>query len=126
MDYVDANIIIYAFLDEGAKSEACKRLLTDADLVTSSLSLDEVAYKLFKKVSPAFASTALKILLSSPRLAIVPFQHEHFSVFTELVESGIYPRDAVHAATALKSNCKFIYSEDGDFDRLSIPRKTPW
>ncbi len=127
MDYVDANILTYVFTEEGWKTEACRRLLTESDLLTSSLTLDEVGYKLFKRVSPKAAAKTLDLLISSPRLVFKPFDYDHFASFTKLVGGGISPRDAIHAATALKSGCKTIYSEDRDFDKIKgLKRKTPW
>ncbi|MEK6924341.1 MAG: PIN domain-containing protein [Candidatus Micrarchaeota archaeon] len=125
MDYVDANVIIYAFSGEGVKSEAAE-LLLGGELVTSSLSLDEVGWKFFK-VSPKTSGEVLRLLVRSPLLSFKPFSDDLFDDYIALVEGGLPPRDAIHAATALKNGCKVIWSEDKHFDKVKgLKRKVPW
>ncbi|OIO27075.1 hypothetical protein AUJ14_00405 [Candidatus Micrarchaeota archaeon CG1_02_55_22] len=126
MDYVDANILAYAFSSDGLKSEKSRQLLKDHELVTCTLSLDEVAWKFFK-ISPSLAVSVVRGLQSAPKLSFLPFTRDEFDDFTRLLEHGTAPRDAVHAATALKLGCKTIYSEDKDFDKVKgLKRRVPW
>ncbi len=125
MIYADANIFIYALLDTTEKGESCRQFLKDKIVLTSILSLDEVTFKLRKK-SLELALAAVHLLTDSPSVRLVPFLLEDTGLFQELLRDGFQPRDAIHALTAMKSGCSVIYSEDADFDALSIPRKTPW
>ena len=126
MDYVDANILAYAASDDGLKSEKSRQLLKDRELVTSTLSLDEVAWKFFK-TSPPLAASIVRGLQSAPKLSFKPFTRDEFEEFACLLELGTAPRDAVHAATALRAGCRVIYSEDKDFDSVKgLKRRVPW
>ena len=126
MNYVDANILIYSFVDESEKGIKSRKLLKTERLVTNTLSLDEVAYKLRKK-STGQAVNGINLLCSSPNLVLIPFLSEDTDSFKELLEKGLDPRDAIHALTAKKMKCAVIYSEDADFDKISdLVRKTPW
>jgi predicted nucleic acid-binding protein len=131
MDYVDANILIYAFDDDGKKGKASKELLSDplTRFATSMLTLDEVAYKFFKlsKRSANDASRVVSALSELPNLEFVPFLEEDISRFRQLLSAGFPPRDAIHLLCAEKTGCKALYSEDRDFDRQkAIPRRVPW
>lgn len=125
MNYVDANILIYALDDEGAKGKASRSLILNQRLATSVLSLDEVAYKLGRK-SQSRAVTAVEGLCKSESLELVPFLPQDSTAFIGLLKAGFLPRDAIHALCAKKVRASVIYSEDADFDKLDIVRKVPW
>ena len=87
--------------------------------VTPSLTLSITA--------KAKALQAVNTMISSPKLFYEPFIHDDFQEFARLIGLGLKPRDAIHAATALRLGCKVIYSEDKDFDAVKgLKRKTPW
>lgn len=125
MNYADANIFIYAFLDDSEKGEACRGFLKKEKVHTSVLSLDEVSFKL-KKKSLEHALSGAFLLSHSPNVRLVPFLAEDADSFREYLHAGFKPRDAIHALSAIKSGSKAMYSEDRDFDALSIPRRVPW
>ncbi len=126
MDYVDANILIYALDDAGEKGKASRALLSQVRLATSMLSLDEVAYK-FSRISGADAAKAVDLLSTVANLELIPFLPPDLSRFRALLSKGFFPRDSIHLLTAEKSGCRSIYSEDRDFDRQrAIRRKVPW
>ncbi|MFH0713424.1 MAG: type II toxin-antitoxin system VapC family toxin [Candidatus Micrarchaeota archaeon] len=126
MNYVDANILIYSIRDATIKGIKSRELLEKQRVVTSVLSLDEVAYKLLKESR----ETAVKVISgisTSPNIVLVPFLPEDVDLFKELLEKGLGPRDAIHALTAKKMKCAIMYSEDQDFDKITdFVRKTPW
>ncbi len=126
MDYVDANILIYALDDKSEKGKSSRELLSQGRLATSVLSLDEVAYK-FSKISGEDAAKAVDMLTAIANIEFVPFLPSDIGQFRALLSSGFYPRDSIHLLCAEKSGCKAIYSEDRDFDRqTAIKRKVPW
>lgn len=125
MNYVDANVLIYSLVDTTEKGAGCRRLLDSERLVTCVLSLDEVAYKIGKK-SPAEAVKAIDGIRKLTNLVLIAFLPEDVDTFVEYLSQGFKPRDAIHAACAKKVHATTIYSEDSDFDKLPIKRKTPW
>jgi len=125
MKYIDANILLYAFTDTTEKGDASRKVLTGEPLFTSTLSLDEVSYKM-KKKSVEAAVAAVEVLEHLPNLEFIPFLAEDVEMFKTYLKKGLGPRDSIHALTAEKARCKIIYSEDKDFDRIEIQRRTPW
>ncbi len=125
MNYVDANILICSISDSSEKGDKSRELLKTQRLITSTLSLDEVAHKLLH-TSLSEALMAVSGFSSSPNLLLVSFLPEDVDSFQEFLKKGLSPRDAIHALTAAKMKCSIIYSEDPDFDKLPITRKTPW
>lgn len=125
MNYVDSNILLYSLVDTGEKGEGCRRLIDSERLATCVLTLDEVAYKM-KKRSLGQALKAVEWMRQTPNLVLVAFLPDDVDAFAEYLSQGLYPRDAIHAACAKKVRASIIYSEDTDFDKLPITRKTPW
>ncbi len=125
MNYVDANILIYALLDGGTKGAKSRELLAAQKLATSTLSLDEVAFEV-GRASKEEAIKAVDFLANSPSIVLFPFAPQDVDSFKEMLGKGMKPRDAIHALTAAKAHASIIYSEDKDFDKLPITRKTPW
>lgn len=125
MNYADANIFVYALLDTTERGQKSREFLKGKTVLTSILSLDEVTFKV-KKKSLEHALAAVHLLAHSPNVKLVPFLLEDADRFQEFLKAGFQPRDAIHALSAVKSGCTAIYSEDRDFDKLEIPRKTPW
>lgn len=127
MEYLDANIIIYALLDETNKGITSKNLLSSGEFITNTLTIDEVAFICLEKRKKEDALRLIREITSAPNIIFKQFSQEDFEEFFNLIEIGLKPRDAIHAATAIKSGCKIIYSEDKDFDAIkALKRKTPW
>lgn len=126
MDYVDANILIYAISDNTTKGEKSRKLLLEENLVTCTLTLNEVGYYYYKRDAPN-AVANLKNLAAAPNLRFVPFGILEFPTFFGYMEKGLAPRDAIHATIALQQKSKIVYSEDKNWDAVkSFKRKTPW
>jgi len=125
MNYLDANIIIYALSDTTFKGESCRKLIQSQRFSTSILSLDEVCHILRKK-TPQIALNAVSVFLKSPNLILIPFDASDVGDFLEYQKNGLEPRDAIHALSARKAGCRTFYSEDADFDKVGLHRKTPW
>lgn len=125
MNYLDANIIIYALSDRTSKGASCRKLIQTQRFATSILSLDEVCHILRKK-TPDDALNAVSVFIKSPNLILVPFDSSDIGDFIEFQRRGLKPRDAIHALSARKAGCSAFYSEDADFDKVGLRRKTPW
>lgn len=126
MNYVDANVLIYAAVDLSEKGQKSRQLLDKEKLVTSTLSLDEVAYKT-RKHSVGTMLRTIEVLSQTPNLIFEPFLIEDLYSFKEFLQCGLDPRDAIHALTAKKMKCPILYSEDRNFDSVTdFVRKTPW
>jgi len=125
MNYLDANVIIYALSDTTVKGESSRKLIQSQRFCTSILSLDEVCHILRKK-SPQTALNAVSVFINSPNLILVPFDSSDIGEFIEFQKKGLEPRDAIHALSARKAGCSAFYSEDTDFDKVGLHRKTPW
>lgn len=122
MIYLDSCVPIYAAINPGPRGRWSRDLLTNIEkgnesAVTSALTLDEFTYKV-REVEGAVASVeAGRILLDLPNLRMISVDYEVLWRSLELVEKlGLYPRDSIHAATALLQNVTTIISEDKDFD----------
>jgi len=125
MNYLDANVIIYALSDTTVKGESSRKLIQSQRFCTSILSLDEVCHILRKK-SPQTALNAVSVFINSPNLILVTFDSSDIGEFIEFQKKGLEPRDAIHALSARKAGCSAFYSEDADFDKVGLHRKTPW
>ena len=122
MIYLDSCVPIYAALDSEASGEWSRDLLLriekgEDSAVTSALTLDEFTYKVRKEEGIEASFEVGRMLLDTPNLRFIPVDYEVLWRSLELVEKlGLYPRDSIHAATALLQNVTTIISEDKDFD----------
>lgn len=134
MLYLDANVFIYATLNtedigENARSLLQKIQCGEEKAVTSALTFDEVFW-VIKKHDQEAALTACQALLNFPNLEIEKVDKELVLFALQLIEKHhLAPRDAIHAATAIRNNIEIIASTDEHFDkikqlkRLSIENK---
>lgn len=117
MHYVDANVMVYAHLDSGPLGERARSKLTrtlQAGACTSALTLDEVlwAVKRLRGKADALAAARGVLLLD---LTVFPVDRRDLESALVHVEGGLDPRDAIHAAVALRRKCKSIVSTDAAF-----------
>lgn len=124
MRYVDSNIFIYAALDAGPTGDQARSALRQAlgsKACTSALTLDEVLW-VAKRLSGH--ETALKTVQNLLQLDVVIHPVERRDVEAALIhfDAGFDPRDAIHAAIAIRRKCKAIVSSDNDFSRLDAIR----
>src|SRR3989338_2502442 len=122
--YLDANIFIYPILySSDSKEKKCKQILNDVvsgrlQAITSSLTLDEIIWKIIKKTGRQKTLKLAKDLFELPNLTIVEVGTQDMFNAIELMEKypHLKPRDAIHAAVAINNNAAKIYSDDPDFD----------
>lgn len=120
MIYLDANVFIYAATDEGAQGKAAAKALTKAlrdGACTASLTADEVLWAINKKLGRDLAAEKLRQLLALD-LDVVAVEKRDIEASIALFQSGLDPRDAIHAAVALRKSCSSIVSSDPAFGKV--------
>ena|SRR3989344_5880976 len=122
MNYLDSNVFIYAAVNNSAKGETSRNIiknirLGELEATTSSLTFDEVFWKVKKERGFENALIAGKAFLELPNLILIDVTAPIIWQAYELIkEYHLDPRDAIHAACALSKNIKTIISDDPDFD----------
>lgn len=130
--YLDSNIFILAALSDNTKAVKCKNLLKKMILgelhaLTSSLTVDEIVWVIWKE-------TKDRNLAIEEGLRILSFDNLKIAEVDEIIMkkslifmknySSLKPRDAIHLAVAIGSKCDLIMSDDSDFDKVKeIKRK---
>ncbi len=124
MIYIDSNVAIYAALDPRKKGKWCRSVLRQIEsgeqlALTSALTFDELVYFVGKESGLDESLTIGQAFLEMPNLSFVPVDDIVLRKSMELMRaSRLFPRDAIHAASALNSGVFVIYSEDKDFGRI--------
>ena len=124
MKYVDSNIFVYALGNTDKKTKKCIHILEkitkkEIESSTSLLTWDEFYYTIKKQMSKEEAVEESKKFLNFPNLIFLEVTKEIISKAQELIsEYNLKPRDAIHAASAIKNNIKEIISDDPDFDKI--------
>ncbi len=127
--YLDSNIFIYATLYSGEIAEKSKEYLRRAsdgefNAYTSALTWDEVVYVVRKVAGVEESIKAGKILLKMPFLEFLDVDYAICEDSQKLVDKyKLLPRDAIHAALALKYCDGTIISSDTDFDVIEGLRR---
>lgn len=127
MMYFDSNIFVYALiydhqLEDFKKADYYLQRIVKAEIIgyTSTLTWDEVFYVIKKNNDLDKAIQASNVFLKLPNLCFI---NVDFSVILEahniIRESGIMPRDAIHAACAIKYCNGNIVSNDNCFDNIN-------
>lgn len=122
-------MFIYATLHIGREGDWCRDLLRRVaqgreDGLTSALTLDEVVYQIREDRGLEASIEAGRGLLEMAHLLVAPADTEVLWRSLDLSsQSRLYPRDAIHAATALLRNTEDFYSEDADFDSVDGLRR---
>jgi len=124
MIYLDANIFVYAIINNGLEGDKCRKLLStliesDTEICTSVLTWDELVYSVWKKVSRESSIVQGSNFLKFPKLLFFQSNIQIVNNAQKIVESyGLKPRDAIHLATALLNDCESFYTDDSDFDKV--------
>ena len=124
MTYLDANIFVYAAINNGPSGEKCRKILLEISQnksagYTSILTWDEVVHSIWKKEGKIKALEQGKIFLKLPNIVFLNATPSIIFKSQELMENyGLKPRDAIHAATALNSGIKEFVSDDSDFNKV--------
>jgi len=130
MLYLDANIFVYAAINTEEIGKKARDLLQriqkgEEQAATSALTFDEVFWAI-KKRKPELASETTQALLNFPNIEIIPVDKELvLSALQIISECNMTPRDALHAATAIKVKADSIVSTDSHFDKMKKLKRQP-
>ncbi len=132
MIYVDTNAFLYLFSYPEQSAERNRAVsLIDSLLkeketfLTASLTWDELAYVIQKEHGHEAAMRESDKLFIFPRLSIAPVSQATIKLARTFFESGLKPRDAIHAACALENHCTKIISGDPHFDKVKGLKRIP-
>ena len=129
MTYLDSNVFIYAALGGDKEGSWCRDLVRrvaagEEEAVTSALTVDEVVYQVRASRGLEASIQAGEAVLQMAHLTVAPADAE---TLWESLDLGrrfeLYPRDAIHAATALLRGAPVLISEDTDFDKVDGLRR---
>jgi len=123
--FIDANFLIYlnTLRDRYALSlfeNFFEELLAEHVLFTDILVLDEVLYVSRSKYRVPYPIT-IKLLnkLIPKYISLTPLTLKEYVKAVEVIERyDLKPSDAIHAATCIVNNIKYIVSEDQEFDKV--------
>ena len=123
MKYLDTNVFVFA-LTPGPKEQAARRILHKVltgsmDATTSCLTWDEFVWVLRKELDASAIIAESKKFLTFPHMTLLNVDTEVLELAQGLLERySLKPRDALHAATAIKHGIHEIVSDDSDFDKV--------
>src|SRR3989344_6039254 len=115
MKFIDANIIIKAFTDDGDQ-ESCRKLLS-SEFVTNTLVLVE-AFNAISRIKNDKLSAANCIIMDLNRDLL-------FESLKRINKYGLDFPDLIHYTSAVLNNCSEIFSFDRDFDNMDLKRIEP-
>lgn len=124
MKFIDANIFLFARLDDGARGDAARRRLRAVDganpAATTALVLNEVFWNLRRPLGREAALQRSRQLSQMPGLRILPVGGREWSRALGMMSDHAHlkPNDAIHAAAAMEAAIDTIVSTDEDFDGL--------
>lgn len=130
MIYLDANIFIYATINNNKEGEICRDILSRVAFKkmianTSFLTWDELSYVIRREKDREKAIEEGKEFLKFPSLIFLKVDKSIIDKAQELIEHyNIKPRDAIHAASAIVNGIKEIISDDSDFDKVKEIKRT--
>lgn len=131
MTYLDANIFIYATINNGETGEKCRKILVDIierndTIYTSVLTWDEIVYGIWKKEGKEKAIIGGENFMKLPNIILLNSTNQIIMKSQEIMNSyGLKPRDAIHVATAILNNIREIISDDSDFDKVKELKRIP-
>ncbi len=123
--YLDTNIWIYALEGFPAFAQNLTALFQALDLgtltaVTSELSLAEVLVKPMQKQNATQQAIYKQAISSTQNLSIIPVGREILIAAAQLrAITNLKLPDAIHAATALSSQCSTFLTNDQRFQAMS-------
>ena len=124
MTYLDANIFVYAAINNGEIGHKCREILTkisknNFSAYTSSLTWDEVVHAIWKKEGKEKALEEGKLFLQLPNIIYLNVTPTIIFKSQEIIEKyNLKPRDSIHTASMIINGIKEIISDDPHFDKI--------
>ena len=124
--YLDSNVFIFAALSSDIKAVKSKELIKKIILgeligVTSSLSIDEIVWKIWKETKNRTVAIeeGLRVLQLN-NLGIIGIDGKIMKASLNFMKmyKSLKPRDAIHIAAAISAGASVIVSDDSDFDNI--------
>ncbi|MAG16039.1 hypothetical protein CMO88_03180 [Candidatus Woesearchaeota archaeon] len=122
--FVDANVIIKAFIDNEDKDK-CRSLLYD-EFTTDTLCLVE-AHEAISRINKnqEHASNCIKSLFKLNSSIVQLDQNLLYMSFKAPIKKSLNTFDLIHYVAAIINNCSEFVSYDKDFNNLEIKRIEP-
>jgi len=131
MLYLDANVFVYAALNQEDVGDRARSLLNEIQqgrlrAASSALTFDELIWAVKRYRSLEDAATAGEAFLNMSSLKLVDVNGDLLSQALELIRRyQLDPRDSIHAASAISEKAEMIVSTDEHLDRIrEIRRRT--
>ena len=127
--YIDANVIIYAALDNTDLGDKARELIRESgskaiSASISALVVDEVLWGIQKIRGKEAAANFGRIMLHIP-FSWLDAGYSSVKHALDFYKQGLDPRDAFHAGIMRDYNLHVIISEDSHFDGVKgIKRRT--
>src|SRR3989344_5768223 len=118
MIYIDANVFIFAFADNGQNGEFSRKILEIVEsqsiaAATSSLTIDEVLWSLSKEIPKKEAILACRTILKIKGLRVLNIDKKIILESLNIVEKyNLKPRDSIHVAAMILNKINEIVSSD--------------
>ena len=122
--YTDSNLFIYSALDKGLIGSEAKIIIKkindgEYNAYTSTLTIDEVLWKVQKDVGRGIASETAKKMINLKNLKFIDADLFVIQKAVEIYQTEkIDPRDSIHLASMKKLKLNLIISSDSDFDKI--------
>ena len=122
--YTDSNLFIYSALDKGLIGSEAKIIIKkindgEYNAYTSTLTIDEVLWKVQKDVGRGIASETAKKMINLKNLKFIDADIFVIQKAVEIYQTEkIDPRDSIHLASMKKLKLNLIISSDSDFDKI--------
>ena len=122
--FVDANVIINAFIDNNNKIQ-CRNML-HTEFITDTLCLIEAHYMIAKiKNNKIYAAECIKSIFKSNAKIIEIDRNILFEAIKKVEKYSLNIFDLIHYVAALTNGCNEFVSYDKDFSGLEIKRTEP-
>jgi len=123
MQFLDANVLAYAFYNNTRQDHAQDALRKKA--ITNTLAIIECFQVLERITTRENATKAVRALLRQD-LTIVDVDNViMFEALRQAPHNALSFSDLIHYTTALMMDCTAVCSYDKDFDGLTVPRREP-
>lgn len=131
--YLDSNVFILAVISNDKKAikaiELIKKgIMGELNIVTSSLTVDEVVWKIWKETKDRSLAIEEGLrLMQFDNLKLIEIDRGIIKTSLNFMKhyKALKPRDAIHLSAALAAGAYIIVSDDSDFDNIKeIKRKS--